>query len=151
EPLVLADAEAPPVTEQMPAEDLLDVPETVPEEAPRAIEVSPPEPQPAKAVAPPAPTSKPDWHIDWPLLGAAIWLCGAVGWLLLAGARLGRFRRVLSQAQPASPELQREVEMLAEKFHVRCPTVRLVCGPLSPMIWVLGKTCCLLVPANLLD
>jgi hypothetical protein len=65
-------------------------------------------------------------------------------------ARLTRFRRQLRFAQPASAKLQREARQLADRLDVVCPEVWVLPGPLSPMLWVLGRTPRLLVPGGLL-
>ena len=152
EALALAGPEIPvQEADPWPAEALPVLPEDIEEDAlPAKVEI-PEEPPPAEASAPIPLATEASWPVDWIQLGAGIWVIGAMCWLLLANVRLRRFLRLLGQAQPASEDLQNEVQRLAEKFQVRCPAVRLVQGPLSPMIWVLGRTRYLLVPANLLD
>jgi len=149
--LVVAEPDLPPIQENFPAEALPIVPEIIEEAAPREVAEMPPQPEAGKAVVPPTPMTEPSRPVDWFLIAAGIWLIGAVCWLFVAVVRLGRFRRLLAHARSAPEQLQNEVRRLADKFQVRCPAVRLVRGPMSPMISVLGRTRWLLVPANLLD
>ena len=149
--VVLAEPDLPPIQENFPAEALPVVPEIIEDAAPREVTEMPPQPEPGKAVVPPTPIIESTLPVDWFLIVAGIWLIGAVCWLFVAVVRIGRFRRLLVQAQTAPEELQNEVRRLADKFQVRCPAVSLVRGPMSPMIWVLGRTRWLLVSANLLD
>ena len=67
------------------------------------------------------------------------------------GAFLTRFRKQLRFARPAPADLQRETQRLADRMEVLCPGVWVVPGPLSPMLWVLGRTPRLLVPTGLLE
>jgi len=85
------------------------------------------------------------------LVLTTLWLTGSGCWFLLAGARLLRFGRQLRLAKPASEILQGEVQMLANKLEATCPKVWVLPGRLSPMLWVLGRTPRLLLPAGLLD
>jgi beta-lactamase regulating signal transducer with metallopeptidase domain len=151
EAIIVVTPEMPPALEHFPAEALPVLPEVIEDDVPQIKQKAPPEPEPKKAIVPSTPTTEPGEVVDWFLIVGGIWLAGTVCWLLVASTRLGRFRRLLSQAQPVTEDLQIEVKRLAEKFQVRCPNVRLVHGPMSPMIWVLGRMRWLLVPANLLD
>jgi len=148
--LVLAEPKEAPIPEPMPME-MPELPGILAEGNPDFGEEVPAEPVPEKANVPPAPVVEPVSAFEWRPLAVAVWLGGTLCWLWLAGFRLERFRRLVGRAQPASLELQSEVQKLAEKFQVRTPALRLVQGSLSPMVWVLGWTRFLLVPANLMD
>ena len=80
-----------------------------------------------------------------------LWLMGSLGWFTLASARLLQLRRQLSLARPALGSLQEEAARLAERLDVSCPCVWVLPGSLSPMLWVLGRGPCLLIPASLLE
>jgi beta-lactamase regulating signal transducer with metallopeptidase domain len=95
---------------------------------------------------PPSP-APPSWRGG----AAACWLAGAVLWAAWVFARVGRFRSVLRHARRASGELQTEAESLARRLGLRrCPAVWLVPGAVSPMVWALGQSPCLLFPTGLL-
>src|SRR5260370_21219788 len=108
EATLLAESEMPPIRDPVPAEELLVLPPFIEDDAPPVQEVVPPDPPPAQAGAPPPPTA-PVRTVDWFLVGAGIWLCGAIGWLFLASLRLRRFQRLLCQARPAPAALPNEV------------------------------------------
>jgi beta-lactamase regulating signal transducer with metallopeptidase domain len=90
-------------------------------------------------------------EFPWAQVWTGLWLTGSCCWLSLAGARLLRFRKQLRFAEPAPANLQREARHLAEELQVTCPGVWVLPGPVSPMLWVLGYTPRLLVPAGLLE
>jgi len=70
----------------------------------------------------------------------------------VAGARIYRFSRLLRYGRVAPRTLQDEACVLAERLGLaRCPTVWLVPGRVSPLLWALGQRACLVVPADLLD
>ncbi len=84
-----------------------------------------------------------------PLL-LVIWLLGSVGWFTLALLRIRRFQGLLRSARPAPPELNTRVAELAGRLGLaHSPGVWLVPGTVSPMLWALGRTPRLLVPAQL--
>lgn len=91
--------------------------------------------------------------MDFPWLNVLtlVWLVGSLCWFCLAGVRLVRFRRQLRLAQPASAQLRGEAQRLADQLRVTCPGVWIVPGPVAPMLWVLGGTPRLLLPAGLLQ
>jgi beta-lactamase regulating signal transducer with metallopeptidase domain len=90
-------------------------------------------------------------EFPWATALAAVWLAGSACWFSLAGMRLWRFRRQLRFARPAPPILREQARQLAARLGVPCPDVWLLAGPVSPMLWVLGRTARLLVPAGLLE
>lgn len=97
--------------------------------------------------APPAP---PAANTDWPEALVSLWVLGSLLWLLLALTRIVRFRSLLRYSRVAPDWLEAEVQELASQLGLRrSPTVKLVPGKLSPMLWAMGKPQ-LLVPAELL-
>ncbi|HEY7157556.1 MAG TPA: M56 family metallopeptidase [Gemmataceae bacterium] len=78
------------------------------------------------------------------------WLCGSLAWWTVAGVRLVRFHRLLRQARRAPEIVQEQGRRLAALLGVRrCPPVLFVSAPLSPMLWALGFSPRLLMPADL--
>jgi bla regulator protein BlaR1 len=86
------------------------------------------------SVTPPAPP------FTWQTAVAAVWLAGSCLWWCLAAWRLGRFRRLLREARPASPAIQARAQIVTERLGLsRCPNIRLLPAPLPPFLWsVLG-------------
>jgi bla regulator protein blaR1 len=90
--------------------------------------------------------------IDSRAAALTVWLVGSSLWVCLAAVRIGRFRRLLRHAATAPAELQARAEELADRLGLaRCPEVRLVPGPVSPMVWALGGPPQLLLPRALWD
>jgi bla regulator protein blaR1 len=105
-----------------------------------SVEIDPNPSEPTAEVAP--------WEaVEFLLL---VWLAGSLGWLALATARLWRFHRMIRFAQPASAHVQEIASSLAWALQVRCPEIGLVAGNISPMLWSLGRSPRLLLPADLL-
>lgn len=106
-----------------------------------AAELREPDPLPPSAPA-----------VPWRRWAAAAWLGGAVLWAAWAALHVARFRRVLRLACLAPGHLQDEAEALARRMGLRrCPPVWLVPGSVSPMVWALGRSPCLLFPSGLLE
>jgi beta-lactamase regulating signal transducer with metallopeptidase domain len=83
-------------------------------------------------------------------LVTAVWLGGSFAWWMIAVVRLGRFHRLLREARPASAETQEQARRLAALLGLRrCPPVAFVSAPLSPVLWALGLSPRLLLPAEL--
>lgn len=79
-----------------------------------------------------------------------VWLSGALGWWNVAATRLWRFQRFLRQSRSAPADVQEQARRLAALLRLRrCPPVVFVSAPLSPMLWALGLSPRLLVPAEL--
>jgi beta-lactamase regulating signal transducer with metallopeptidase domain len=88
------------------------------------------------------------WDFSFALL--VVWLGGALGWWTVAAVRVRRFRRLLRQAQLAATGVQDQGQRLAALLGLRrCPPIVFVSAPLSPMLWALGFSPHLLVPAEL--
>jgi hypothetical protein len=69
----------------------------------------------------------------------------------VAAARIARFARLLRRTQAAPATLVAEVGGLAQRMGLRrVPTVRLVAGPVPPLVWSLAPRATLLLPAGLL-
>jgi outer membrane biosynthesis protein TonB len=80
----------------------------------------------------------------------AVWLAGCLGWWALAAYRIGRFRQLFLHATPAAPVLREQVQHLARRLGLaQAPDVWLVPAPISPLLWGLGRSPCLLLPAAL--
>src|SRR5262249_16526106 len=90
--------------------------------------------------------------LSWQALLAGICLSGSVWWLALAGQRVYRFYRLLLLTRPAPENLQTRARILAGRLGLaRCPVVRVVSAPISPLVWALVGKPCVLVPASLLE
>jgi beta-lactamase regulating signal transducer with metallopeptidase domain len=90
--------------------------------------------------------------VPWVVPLIVVWALGTVLWLALAAMRLGRFHTLLAHARPAPLELQTEADRLAGLLGLtRTPGVWLMPGVLSPMLWAVGRSSRLLLPAELLD
>src|SRR5262249_42242717 len=80
-----------------------------------------------------------------------IWVIGTAAWFAAAGARIYGFHRLLRYGKAAPAALQEQTRLLAERLGLtHCPTVWLVPGQVSPLLWALGGKCCLVVPAVVL-
>jgi beta-lactamase regulating signal transducer with metallopeptidase domain len=105
------------------------------------------------AMAPPTPQEeqRTAWAMPpWEALVGAVWLTGSVLWLGLAATRLRRFRRLLRLAEPASPLVQLEARRVAACLGLkRCPSLWLMPGPVSPMLWSLAGPARVVLPADL--
>jgi beta-lactamase regulating signal transducer with metallopeptidase domain len=93
----------------------------------------------------PRPTS-----FSWQQVVALAWLTGAVLWWAMALSRTLRFQRLLQHAQPAPEELRTMSRQLAQRMGLTCcPEIWLLPGPVSPLLWALGRAPRLLLPAGL--
>jgi beta-lactamase regulating signal transducer with metallopeptidase domain len=146
-------AEAPPADEA-PALDPED--EAPPEDADEAVlddDQPDPDDEPA-AAPPPVPRQGAAWwsSVAWQPLAIAVWLGGSVVWLAMAALRARRFARLLRYARTAPASVQRDAATLAARLGLeRAPAVRLVPGRVSPMLWAVGGSAWLVLPAGLLD
>jgi beta-lactamase regulating signal transducer with metallopeptidase domain len=101
-----------------------------------------PVPEPARAAIPPG--------LSWQQVIGAFWLTGSLLWVTVAGVRLSRFQRLLRYTEPAPAPVQEQARRLAARLGVRrCPGVWFLAAPVSPLLWALGRTPRLLVPAGL--
>lgn len=97
------------------------------------------------------PTSNPD-PIHWQFVVALLWFGSALSWFFGTILGIVRFRRVLRYAWRAPMKLQHECHALARRLGLeRAPTLWLVPGAVSPMVWSLGRTPRLIFPAQLID
>jgi len=143
--------ESPPPVLDLEPEDMAGEPLVVREEVQAEVlpvvqeplSVAKMEKQPTEVVAP--------FEIPWLEVGTGLWLLGSLCWFALASARLANFHKQLRFARPASEDLQQEAYSLADRMQVTCPEVWVLSGPLSPMLWVMGTTPRLLIPAGLLE
>ena len=107
------------------------------------------------SIAPPEPAISAiwrEWFLEhWRLVVGGVWLGGALCWLVLAAVRIVAFHRLLRFARPAPADLQDGAQRIALQMGLRrCPEVRLVPGPVSPMLWGLSGRPRLLIPTELL-
>ncbi|HEV2947399.1 MAG TPA: M56 family metallopeptidase, partial [Gemmataceae bacterium] len=78
------------------------------------------------------------------------WLVGAVAMLIWQMAKIGQFRQMLAEAQPAPDWFERQVEELATLLDIRPPAILVAPQIASPMIWSMGRAR-LVWPAELFD
>lgn len=136
-PMVMAEREAetePVVPEQ---------PKVAVEPAPQSVS------NPPRPVAPAQTEATDRW--TWSNLVLIVWLSGSCVWLTVALRRLWRFQRLLRFAQAAPTHVQTMARDLADCLGVRCPTICVLPGSVSPMLWALGRSPKLLLPAGLLE
>ncbi|HEV3255606.1 MAG TPA: M56 family metallopeptidase [Gemmataceae bacterium] len=137
-PFTAADPQPGPV-QTGPAQDRL-------EALPAAKEL-PPDPSTSAVQSAPV-TPGPDW--SWKPVLIALWFGGSALWLVVTAVRIRRFQALLRYARAAPEGLRRQVEQLAARLGIRHgPSVWLVPGPISPMLWALGGRARLLLPAAL--
>ncbi len=93
------------------------------------------------------------WGIgSWLAWVPALWLAGSLVWFMTAGLRIWRFHRVLHFAEPAPERLQEQARCLAESVGLaRCPSIWVVPGRISPLLWAVGSRVRLVLPVDLLD
>jgi beta-lactamase regulating signal transducer with metallopeptidase domain len=97
------------------------------------------------------PASSTDTDVRWSAFVGGLWLLGSFCWAVWTGLNVKRFRRLVCHARRAPSALLREVEALASQLGLRrVPSVYLVSGRISPMVWGLCRTPILLLPARLL-
>ncbi|MHB8973776.1 MAG: M56 family metallopeptidase [Pirellulaceae bacterium] len=83
---------------------------------------------------------------------AGVWIAGSVGWFLLAGTRLFRFKKVLRYARPASQELLAVIGSIAIRYGSRgIPRVLIVDANVPPLIGNFGARTTMILPNGLLN
>jgi beta-lactamase regulating signal transducer with metallopeptidase domain len=83
---------------------------------------------------------------------AFVWLAGSLSVFTFAGYRIYRFCCLFRCARPAAVGLCEQVQLLAQRVGLTvCPTVWLLPGHVSPMVWALGSRPRLLVSSGLWD
>ena len=81
-----------------------------------------------------------------------VWAVGALVWFVIQGIRCVRFRCSLRRGDAACLELQRFSDRLARRMGLPySPTVWLMPGVMSPMLWGSGQSLYLIFPERLLD
>ena len=81
-----------------------------------------------------------------------VWALGALVWFVVQGMRCIRFRWSLHQGYAAGADLQRQADKLARRMGLAySPTVWLMPGVMSPMLWGSGQSLLLIFPELLLD
>ena len=135
-------ADAPPSAVESPPPSLSEA-----EELATSLAVTQEETLSAESESSPAPVAATAF---WEPAILIVWLSGSVAWWTMAGVRLLRFHRLLREANAAPDSVQHQGRRLAGLLGVRrCPPILLVAAPLSPMLWALGFSPRLLVPADL--
>lgn len=100
------------------------------------------------AAAGAAPAASPS-PLGWETLLAVLWLTTSGLWLVLAAWRTYCFQRLLRHAAPAPAALQKQARRVAERLGLSgCPSVWLMPGRVSPMLWTIGRAR-LLLPTGL--
>ncbi len=141
--------ELPPVGNE-PVVPVPSLPEPV-ETTPAPVHAAAMESRPVAEADDPLPGPLAGNPIPWQVGLVAFWTAGSCAWFLVAIRRIGRLRRLLRFARPASPELQEQARAIAARIGLRrCPQGWLVPGILSPMLWALLGRPRLLFPAELL-
>jgi beta-lactamase regulating signal transducer with metallopeptidase domain len=116
--------------------------EVAPAQAPASASLPSSDPAPANL-------SQPE-GLEWKTIAVAVWLAGSLLWWVIASIRTARFGRLLHQARLAPDDLQARVRVFAHRLGMtRFPAVRLVDAPLTPLLWALGRSPCLLLPTGL--
>ena len=88
--------------------------------------------------------------VSWEIVVVTLWLMGSLAWWTIAGVRLICFHRLLREARSVPETVQEQGRRLAALLGLRrCPPISFVSAPLSPMLWALGFSPRLLVPAIL--
>lgn len=127
-------------------------PARIPPVAVREVSVEQPAP---RSLGVPAIEAIPSWRTigNWFVPAAClVWIAGAIAWLLRQGGQTLYFCRFLQRANRAPFELQQQTAELARAMGLaRTPVVWLVPGPVSPMLWGVGRNARLLFPVALLD
>jgi beta-lactamase regulating signal transducer with metallopeptidase domain len=108
------------------------------------------------AIPPFIPESEPierGWKPTWDRVRAPIlvvWLGGAAVCVVVAGARVGRFLRLVRHARPASLEVEERADELARRIGlVGAPSIGFLPGHICPMLWALLGRPQLLLPEAL--
>ncbi len=86
---------------------------------------------------------------EWVLM---LWATGSLLTFGLAAWRIRQFQSIVRLAEPAPESLRRQVEVIARRFGLAdAPTIGLVPGVVSPLVWCLGRGRRLIVPLGLWD
>lgn len=89
-------------------------------------------------------------ELPWVAIAMAIWAGGSLLVGTSAVVRTVRFHRLLRLAHAAPPAVVAQMRQAAAMLDLaRVPDVRMIDGPVSPMLWCFGARALLLVPALL--
>jgi len=81
----------------------------------------------------------------------AVWIAGTAGWFVWQGRRIARFRRRVTRAEDAGPEVAAAARRIAGALGInRPPEVKTTTGIGSPMLWSWGRSTVVLFPRELL-
>jgi len=92
--------------------------------------------------------------LRWPVMAATIWLGVSAIWLVSSLFFLGRACRSLQDATPAAEMLQQRARELAGLIGIgarQAPSVWMIPGAMSPLLWAIGGHPRLLIPSDLWD
>jgi beta-lactamase regulating signal transducer with metallopeptidase domain len=127
-----------------------------PEEEPRLAILEPPSANEIMEEANPetpeegSKNQKPIWSDSADNLMTQAWLVGAVAMMIWQIGKIGRFRQMLADGEPAPAWLTAQVEELASVLGIEPPEIAVVPHIASPMIWSWGRAR-LIWPEGLLD
>lgn len=68
-----------------------------------------------------------------------LWLLAGAAWLIVQVRRIANHAAVVRSASPASPDLVREVQAVADTLGVAAPQVFISRGTASPFVWCVGR------------
>jgi beta-lactamase regulating signal transducer with metallopeptidase domain len=121
------------------------------QELPAPTVVVPARPLTADLIPAPAPPATARTPFPWAGAALLLWAAGSSACFAVAAIRAYRFARLLRFAEAAPTDLQERAEALAARLGLaRCPGIWLVPGQLSPMLWAIGGTPRVFLPAGLL-
>jgi beta-lactamase regulating signal transducer with metallopeptidase domain len=143
------------VPQPEPSEDPAVAVEPAPVQPDQVVGELPAAPVPVEASAPvveSSPTPEPLRPIEWTWLLGFAWLGGSVIWFAVALSRIRRFQCFLKTALPAPAAVQQQAMLLARRLGLAdCPRIWLTSGALSPLLWSVGGSAKILVPAGLVE
>ncbi len=115
-----------------------------PASAPDSISIS--------GIAQPAGAGQTGLQVPWRGLVLLGWLTGSILWFALAAIRLLRFGQLVRHAESAPEYLQAAARRLAGRFGLRrAPEVRVLAGPVPPLLWWASRRTLIVLPVDLLD
>jgi beta-lactamase regulating signal transducer with metallopeptidase domain len=143
-------------SERMPgqavsAQAVIPSPAAAPSTSTQASELAPVVVSPAKTPEP----FEPKRAISWPAISTLVGSLWAMGSIVVAGiivCRAWRFHRCLKLARPAPEAIVERVRQLSTGLELsRVPTVYVLPGPISPLVWALAGRARVLLPEELVQ
>jgi len=106
----------------------------------------------SSGIASPQSPQVPRGQFYWPAVVYGIWITGSIVWLSIALVRVVQFCREVRRPLQTNDELQRQVNVLAQRFGLRRPPiVKLVNSAVPPMLWAMGRRAIILLPRPLVE